>query len=126
MKISLMFFKEERTWMTIVEAAKHHDIHDQDYAFGIRVYTHLYIFYMCIVLVFVAPNVDLFHGHTCHLTAPSPQVLGAKATRPPDNVESMIFLGREDDASVSVLPKPQTQKRLERSWRDLDFEVPSI
>ena len=54
-----------------------------------------------IVLVFVqAPKVDLFRRQ-CYLMAPS-QVLGAKAARPPDNVESMIFLGREDDASVSV------------------------
>ena len=31
----------------------------------------------------------------------SPQVLGAKDARPPDNVESMIFFGRDDDVIAS-------------------------
>ena len=59
---------------------------------------------MCIFLIFLlfvqAQNVDVYPKL---VPAGSPQVLGAKAAQPPDNVESMIFLGRDDDASVSVL-----------------------
>lgn len=55
----------------------------------------------------------------------SPQVLGAKDARPPDNVESMIFFGRDDDviASKKGLWKNPAYKRIfERWFNEIDWK----
>lgn len=46
---------------------------------------------------------------------PDSKVLGAEATRPPDNVESMIFLGREDD----VVPDEGYREVMQRYREEL-------